>query len=111
MRKLRSRKLINFLLIATLSVFVSSCATIGIPLAAPIDIPARPVLAVCPELPVIEGILIEQGGETAILLPLVEAEKLRTFIHTFIECSVINQIELLGHIEKLENRLKALGGN
>ena|SRR3990167_738322 len=88
----------------------SSCSTIGIPVSVPIDVPVRPVLAVCPSLPVIEGILIEQNGESVILLPLAEAEKLRTFVHSYMECSEINQVELEGYIEKLLNRLNAAKG-
>ena len=99
-------------MIVTIASFVfSGCTIIGIPVSVPIDIPARPVLVVCPELPVIEGYVTElEGIGPSVVLPLAEAENLRAFIHTYMECSAINQVELLGHIEKLENRIIALKG-
>ena|SRR3990167_4035407 len=92
-----------------LSLLLSGCAAIGIPVSVPIDIPVRPVLAVCTERPVIEASIIEiEGIGPAVVLTLKDAVMLRTFIHTYMVCSEINQVELLGHIEKLENRLKVL---
>lgn len=71
----------------------------------------RPTLVVCPEFPVVEGYIteLEQVGP-AVVLPLIEAEKLRTWIHSYKVCAESNQVDLLGHIEKLENRLGALRG-
>jgi len=57
-------------------------------------------------LVVVEGDVI---GDR-ISLSLIDAQKLRDWIHAYLTCAETNQIALKGHIEKLENRLKAIGG-
>jgi len=71
-----------------------------------IDIPPRPTLEVCPPQPVVQG-MVKDGTVT---LLVADATKLRDWIRAYIVCTQSNQTRALGHIEKLENRLKALGG-
>ena len=68
------------------------------------DIPARPVLQVCPEVPTIEGTVT--GNVLTLTLP--DAERLRDYIHSYRLCSETNSVLLKAHLDKLENRLKAL---
>jgi len=70
-----------------------------------VDIPPRPVLAVCPPKPVVKGSI--KNGE--VVLPMESAIKLRDWIVAYTVCAESNQARALGHIEKLENRLKAVG--
>src|SRR3990167_2980545 len=87
-----------------LSLLLSGCAAIGIPVSVLIDIPVRPVLAVCPKRPAIAASIIEiEGIGPAVVLTLEDAVRLRTFIHQYMECSEINRVELEGYIEKLVN--------
>ena len=91
-------------------VFLSGGCALRNPLVTiPIEIPARPTLQVCPELPDIKGRIVDLEDTKTLLLTLEDAFRLRDFIHTYMTCAESNEVELLGHIEKLENRLKAYG--
>lgn len=65
------------------------------------EIPSRPV-ACDLKGPEIQGKI---QGDT-VVLPRASAEALREYIFDLKECVIIRD----GHIEKLENRLRALGG-
>jgi hypothetical protein len=73
--------------------------------AVRIPFPARPILAECPQKPIIEGHLIGNG----VVLTLEQALELRNWIVATLICYETNQVLLEGYIEKIENRLKALG--
>lgn len=45
--------------------------------------------------------------EGKVVLPLEAARTLSAWIHTYFRCAEGNMARLLGHVEKLENRLKA----
>jgi len=64
------------------------------------------MLAECPPKVVVEG---DVDGEN-ITLSLIDAQRLRDWINKYIVCSESNQVKLKGYSEKLENRLKAVGG-
>lgn len=70
----------------------------------PIPIPARPALEACPEDPGVQGV-VKDGH---VHIDVQEAIKLRVYIEGLRNCSRINVIILHGHIEKLENRLRAI---
>jgi hypothetical protein len=69
-------------------------------------LPEKPAIETCPPKVVVEGHIV---GDT-ITLSLADAQRLRDWINTYIVCSESNQAKYKGHIEKLENRLKAVGG-
>jgi hypothetical protein len=61
---------------------------------------------VCPEKPEIVAPVVEGN----VILPLNDALRLRQWIVDTEICHLRNQVELEGYAEKLENRLKAVGG-
>jgi hypothetical protein len=71
-----------------------------------IYLPEAPALEVCPQKVIVEG---DVAGDR-ISLSLTDAQKLRDWINKYIVCSESNQVKLKGYAEKLENRLKAVGG-
>jgi hypothetical protein len=101
---------VKLLLIATIF-FVSSCTAIS-PVA--LHIPEDPVLRDCPEQPVVEGRTRgrdPQGeGYEYVVIKIEDAVKLRDWIKDYRKCSEANQVILKGHVEKLKNRLRAVGG-
>lgn len=97
--------LIPLLLVVTLN---SSCAYV-VAKPTPIDIPAKPVLAVCPAKPDITGKVSNDGKSVVISLP--DAISLRNWMRDYPVCAEKNTIDQQGYIEKLINRLKAVGGN
>lgn len=86
-----------------LAVLLSSCSLIS-PQKIVITLPERPELAACPEKPVVTGDVV--NGEVKILL--ADAVKLSTWMRDYQICAERNAAKLSGHIEKLENRIKAL---
>ena len=83
--------------------FVSSCSAVAIP-KVQIVIPDRPLLLECPEKPFVEGEVIAD----TVVLPFDQAEALKKWIDGTSICKDSNILMLKGHIEKLENRLKAV---
>jgi len=75
-------------------------------LKVPLEIPARPAVEVCAPKPLMEADLVE--GK--VVLSLEVATRLRDWIEAYQICTKSNEAKLSGHIEKLENRLKAVGG-
>jgi hypothetical protein len=69
-------------------------------------LPEAPTVESCPPKVVVEGDVV---GDK-ISLSLTDAQKLRDWINKYIICSESNQVKLKGYAEKLENRLKAVGG-
>src|SRR3990167_6728972 len=102
-------------LIISLAIASSSegCARFGWLLgrSVPVDIPDRPKLAQCPAKPETEGVIEKVNGNLMVVMPLEAAKKLQTWTRLYPICAATNLIILEGHIEKLENRLKALRGD
>jgi hypothetical protein len=96
----------KLLLIATIF-FVSSCTAIS---PVVLQIPEDPVLRDCPEKPKVEGKMTEVEGWRYVMLHYGEAVQLRDWIDEYQKCSEANQVILKGHVEKLKNRLRAVGG-
>ena len=71
-----------------------------------IEIPARPAYEQCPTKPDVSGV-VKEGN---IVLAIPDAVALRDWISAYQVCSESNRVRADGHIEKLENRLKAVGG-
>ena len=71
-----------------------------------IVLPSRPVVVDCPDLPDVRGVVTDHQ---TVEIPLPAANTLREYIHALLACSQETRVILSGHIEKLENRLKALG--
>lgn len=75
----------------------------------PVPLPARPVLSECPQNPHVKADIVDvEGKGKYAMLSLVDAIALRDFIYAALSCDAGNMVELMGHIEKLENRIKAL---
>lgn len=94
---------LNKLLLAILLGLSFSC-TVAKPVKVSLVLPKRPSVAAC--FPP-----IDMGGKLDggfLMLPLEDAIKLRSWIAGGILCHEKSVAELDGHIEKLENRLKAL---
>lgn len=91
---------------------ISSCTTRSVIARVPVPLPARPVLAECPQKPTIDAKIVDvEGKGKYAMMTLADALALRDYIYGTLACDASNMIELMGHIEKLENRLKALGGD
>src|SRR2546427_5253831 len=97
--RLRRKICLALISLAILSSF--SCALITV--KPVVDIPPRPELLVCEEMPA-TGATVQ--GDT-VVMPLEDAIKLRDAIGALKACGEENVFILNGHIEKLENRLKA----
>ena len=77
-----------------------------------VPLPSRPALSECPQKPAIDAKVVDvEGKGKYVMLSMADALKLRDYIYEFLVCAASNMVELMGHIEKLENRLKALGGD
>lgn len=83
----------------------SACSLV-FPAKVAIDIPPRPMLEACPPKPAVQGIF----KDGSVVIPLADAKRLRDWISAYTVCAESNEARALGHIEKLENRLKAVGG-
>lgn len=95
-----------------LSALLFSCATTqDIPVVAKVrvEIPARPELPACPEVPHPVGRVVQTDAGMGVLLPLNNAQAIAAYLRDAPACQQIRELELLGHVEKLENRLKAVG--
>ena len=103
--------LLSLFLIA-LTLFASSCAFRSVLATVPVPLPASPVLIDCPVKPLIEGKIGQFDGHgDAVILTKENAIKLQTYLQELELCMVLNLVILEGHIDKLENRLKAIGGD
>lgn len=101
---MNKKLLLSLLLVSLISLGFNSCV---LPQqSVVIYLPEQPILKECPTLVVVEGDVVQD----TIILTLDNAQKLRTWIHSYMACVESNRVILNGHIEKLENRLKAIGG-
>lgn len=82
--------------------FVSSCYLVQPPVR--VELPSRPAMVECPTRPFVEGD-VKDGN---VIIPLQQALALRQWINDTEICHETNEATLRGHLEKLENRLKAL---
>lgn len=88
----------------------SSCTPVYVaPPSIPVNVvlPPRPVLEKCPEDPGVQGVVTEKR---TVEIPVNDAIKLKAYIAGLIFCEKANVILLNSHIEKLENRIRALAG-
>lgn len=98
--------LVVFLLAATL---FSGCQGLWFTPTSPIvkiDIPARPTLSVCESKPDIFGTVVQTPAGLAVQVPMDEAKKIRDWMGSVETCYQVREVHLLGHVEKLENRLR-----
>jgi hypothetical protein len=82
----------------------SGCVGVA-PLLLDIRLPERPALQTCISEAGVEGRIVNNE----VVLSLDDARRLKDHISALAACGAINAILLEGHIEKLENRLRALG--
>jgi len=92
-----------------LSFSLAGCSALSVNPGMPTGIPPRPALAQCPAYPDVRGKVVDvEGVGKHVMLTLEDAKRLSAWIHAYLVCSQENQAELLGHLEKLENRIRAL---
>jgi hypothetical protein len=89
-----------------------ACAT---PIAAPpgvrVDVPSRPILPDCPELPLVEGALSrDDEGAAIVIIPFEQAKLLHRYMREYRGCAETREVLLDGWADKLSNRLRAIGG-
>ena len=78
----------------------------------PVPLPPRPALVACPEKPLIESKIVDvEGVGQHVMMSMADALKLRNYLYALMICALENELTLKGHVEKLENRIKALGGD
>lgn len=94
------------LLLSLATLLNSSCVVPSYQPGIVLPLPPRPALSACPEDPGVQGKVTDRG---TVELTLPEALKLRRYIDALHICRAEHEIVLDGHIEKLENRLRALG--
>ena len=70
-----------------------------------VEIPARPALEACPEKPDLTGKVTDHN---TVEVTFDTALRIREYISALQACQRANEVKLSGHIEKLENRLRAL---
>lgn len=93
------------MILLTLVIGLSSSCAPQLIQQPPIPLPARPVLEQCPIDPGVQGVVTNRQ---TIEIPVQDAIKLKQYINGLISCEKINVLLLNGHIEKLENRIKAV---
>lgn len=76
------------------------------PATVVVYLPEPPKVTDCPPKVIVEG---HVTGDT-LTLSLSDAQRLRDWINAYIICAESNQVILRGYAEKLENRLKVVGG-
>jgi hypothetical protein len=104
---MRLKRLLQSLTILIFLGFSASpgCAVRQIHIDPDTALPVRPSLEPCPTDPGIHG--RRESGQ--VVLSLQDAQTLRKYIQALRICAFGNKAILEGHIEKLENRLRALG--
>ena len=83
--------------------FSSSCSLV-LPKRIAVELPPRPALEACPAKPQVSGLVV--GGKVE--LEMQDALALHEWMQEYPICMQSNAVRLEGHIEKLENRLKAV---
>lgn len=102
MNPLKNR-IVQSLLLATFLSF-NGCALFTSKIK--VEIPPRPDYEECEDKPDIRG----KVQDNTVILALPDAVRLREWVNGYIVCTESNAARADGHIEKLENRLKAIGG-
>ncbi len=105
MQSRKLKPLLQAMIFGLAASFLSSCSPL-VMATGTVDIPARPILMECPTKTQLSGV-IGPNGDT-VVFDLTEANAFREWINAFIPCLEANIARLDGHIEKLENRLKAM---
>jgi hypothetical protein len=108
---MRNLKLKILILITWATISVSSCSLFGTSSYLNVPIPPRPALIVCPERPHPIGKVMElEGMGKVVVLKVNDAYSLLMWVNENDACQQENVEIFNGHIEKLEARLKAIGG-
>lgn len=103
-----------FPLVLALGVSLALSACVTRPWSAPppvaIDIPARPILPSCAPAPHPTGTIIQTEAGLAVALSMPDAQAVSGYLREAPGCFERREILLDGHAQKLENRLRAVGG-
>lgn len=93
-----------------LFLLLGACSYVRPATPVAVDIPLRPQLPECQTKAEVQGTVVQGEGGLMVAIPLDQAKALSAWVAAFAACSAVRETVLTGHIEKLENRLKALGG-
>lgn len=101
------------LLLFALPFVLTACTSLSaVPVVPMVDLPSRPLLAACPEPPAPSGVIVKfsdvPGDGLAVILPMKDAEAIRVYLTEAPRCWAEREILLDAHLQKLENRLKAV---
>lgn len=102
----------KFMWVLLLLPFLAGCVTV--PAVAPVrvEVPSAPVLADCQAVPHPEGVVIQQpDGSLGVVLSLADAQWIQVYLAEAPQCWAAREAVLQGYIEKLINRLRAVGGS
>jgi hypothetical protein len=102
LKRLKSR----ILLLLLLATFSSSSCSFILPKKIFVQIPERPQLEECERKPSVQGSIVDGN----VVLKREDADRLRDWIASYQTCTQSNEVRLEAHVQKLENRLKALIG-
>ena len=91
---------------------LSACVTrpFSPPPPVAIDIPARPILPSCPPAPHPTGSIIQTEAGLAVALSMPDAQAVAGYLREAPGCFERREILLDAALQKLENRLRAVGG-
>lgn len=92
------------MLLLLAAILLSSSCSLIFPQKINVILPPRPSFEACPAKPDVEGKIVNGKVE----MELSAAMTLRSWISDYQVCEESNHAKALGHIEKLENRLKAV---
>ncbi len=90
---------------------LGACARAPVVARPVVSLPPGPALPVCPDRPAAPGVVVqrEEDGPLFVMFPLEVLEQLSAWIPAERACRAEREALLEGHVEKLENRLRALG--
>ena len=100
----------GWILLIGAALILGACARVT-PAMAPVhvEIPARPLLPACPAIPHPKGVVVlDERGEQAVRIGMEDAALLKQYLAVAPVCWEAREIILGGHLEKLENRIRAL---
>lgn len=98
----------KFQFVWLLALLFAACAPI---VAAPVrvEVPSRPLLTACPEAPHPQGAAAKlEDGTVVVVLPMPDAVAVRDYLYAGPACWQSRDAQWSGHVEKLENRLRAV---
>ena len=107
--KMKEGDIFKFCLLPFLGLFFIACANTVPIVPVAIEIPPAPILRVCLPPPHPEGVVAKINGVMMVAMEIPSAIELQSYLRDAPPCYQENVVVTQGYIEKLINRLKALG--